>query len=316
MSLRLEMLQVARLAPKLLGESTELVRGFLLSQRNADGGFNDRTGHSDLYYTVFGLDGLIALQAELPVEPVARFLSSFGSGEGLDFVHLCCLARCWAAVASPHPGSTESRPTALWSRATALRASILRRIQNHRAQDRGYNPVAGSEHGTAYGAFLALGAHQDLQADLPEPDRFIRSLDGLKTEDGAWTNERLPHSALRTPPSPAGSTNATAAAVTILRNLGAPIDPAVGNWLLARCHPQGGFLALPGAPMPDLLSTATALHALAGMQIPFARVQDRCLDFVDSLWTNAGGFHGSWGDDHLDCEYTFYALLALGHLSL
>lgn len=310
MSLRLEMLQVARLAPTFLGESTELVRGFLLGQRNADGGFNDRTGRSDLYYTVFGLDGLIALQAELPVEPVARFLSSFGSGEGLDFVHLCCLARCWAAITAPAPPARPLSP------GPQPLSAVLRRIENHRAQDGGYNPVAGSEHGTAYGAFLALGAHQDLQADLPEPDRFVRSLDGLRTEDGAWTNEHIPNSAFGIPRLPAGSTNATAAAVTILRNLGAPIDPAVGDWLLARCHPQGGFLALPGAPMPDLLSTATALHALAGMQIPFARVQDRCLDFVDSLWTNAGGFHGSWGDDHLDCEYTFYALLTLGHLSL
>ena len=40
MSMRLEMLQVARLAPKLLGESIDLVIGFLRSQQNVDGGFN------------------------------------------------------------------------------------------------------------------------------------------------------------------------------------------------------------------------------------------------------------------------------------
>jgi len=68
--------------------------------------------------------------------------------------------------------------------------------------------------------------------------------------------------------------------------------------------------------MPDLLSTATALHALAGLEISVSAVKDKCLDFVDSLWTNEGGFYGHWGDDHLDCEYTFYGLLALGHLSL
>ena len=33
-------------------------------------------------------------------------------------------------------------------------------------------------------------------------------------------------------------------------------------------------------------------------------------------WTNAGGFYGSWADNTLDCEYTYYGLLALGHLSL
>jgi hypothetical protein len=68
--------------------------------------------------------------------------------------------------------------------------------------------------------------------------------------------------------------------------------------------------------MPDLLSTATALHALAILQVPLAPIHDSCLDFIDTLWTNRGGFYGSWADDTLDCEYTYYGLLALGHLTL
>ena len=34
------------------------------------------------------------------------------------------------------------------------------------------------------------------------------------------------------------------------------------------------------------------------------------------LWSAAGGFHGNWADDTLDPEYTYYGLLALGHLAL
>ena len=79
---------------------------------------------------------------------------------------------------------------------------------------------------------------------------------------------------------------------------------------------RGGFLAVPEAPIPDLLSTATALHALAGMQVDFSGIKERCIDFVDSLWTNRGSFYGNWTDDMLDTEYTYYGLLALGHLSL
>ena len=78
------MLQVARLAPKLLGESADLVQGFLRRQQNDDGGFKDRTGCSDLYYTVFGLEGLLALQAELPVARVEQYLRTFADGAGLD----------------------------------------------------------------------------------------------------------------------------------------------------------------------------------------------------------------------------------------
>jgi len=52
------------------------------------------------------------------------------------------------------------------------------------------------------------------------------------------------------------------------------------------------------------------------MHVPLQPIQEACLDFVDSLWTSRGGFYGSWADGTLDCEYTYYGLLALGHLSL
>lgn len=313
MSLRLELLQVARLAPLLLGESARLVRNFLLSQQNPDGGFKDRGGHSDLYYTVFGLDALTALQVQSPqsraqdpalldgVEQAAHYLRGFGVGVELDFVHLCCLARGWATVR--HPASRRTNDGSPCS------DDITRHLEIFRAGDGGFHPIPGSDHGTAYGAFLALGAYQDLRVELPEPQRLAQSFLSLRTADGAFTNEL-------NRPSVFGSTNATAAAVTVLRHLGVPIDPAVGDWLLAQAHPQGGFRAAPTAPGPDLLSTATALHALAGLQTPFEPVKEPCLDFIDSLWTNEGSFHGHWADDHLDTEYTFYGLLALGHLSL
>lgn len=298
------MLQVARLAPRLLGESAGLVREFLLSQQNDDGGFKDRTGRSDLYYTVFGIDGLLALQAKLPVALLSKYLRTFGAGERLDFVHLCCLARCWAAVwgQNPAPGQPPRD-----SEQAELPEPILHRIKSFRARDGGFSPTPGNEWGSAYGCFLGLGAYQDLKVALPEPERMLRCLGSLETTDGAWANER---------PASAGSTNATAAAVAVLRQYSAPIRTSAGPWLLARSHPQGGFLAAPNAPLPDLLSTATALHALAGLEVPLAGLKEQCLDFIDSLWTNTGSFHGYWADDQLDCEYTFYGLLALGHLSV
>ena len=95
------------------------------------------------------------------------------------------------------------------------------------------------------------------------------------------------------------------------------MNAEVADWLLARAYPQGGFLAMPEAPLPDLLSTATTLHALACLEreIP-APTRERCLDFIDTLWSAEGGFHGHWADDALDAEYTFYGLLALGHLTV
>jgi len=226
---------------------------------------------------------------------------TFGSGEGLDLVHLCCLIRCWADVAKVFPHE--------------LQKTAPPRLEIHRAKDGGYNPDAGSDFGTPYGCFLALGAYQDLQSELPDTKALARSLASLQNENGSWDNA-VQHS--NTPTlqhSNLGATNATAAAIATLQQLHAPIKPAAGEWLLARCHPQGGFLAAPNAPMPDLLSTATALHALAVLGVPLEPIREKCLDFLDSLWTNQGSFHGHWLDETLDCEYTFYALLALGHLS-
>ena len=304
------MLQVARLAPKMLGaDATALIANFLRSKQNSDGGFPDREGRSDLYYTVFALDALTSLQQRFDEDRVRKFATAFGDGTSLDFVHLCALVRCWSALER----RSASRPGARGvEQAAAPPVEKLHdRLALFRARDGGFNPIPDSARGTAYGAFLGVAAYQDLGAELPQPLELVRSLKFLETEDGAWTNEIFGRG-----PMPVGATNATAAAVTVLRQLNMPVNAAVGDWLLAQAHPQGGFLAVPGAPIPDLLSTATALHALAGLQTSFDKLKEPCLDFVDTLWTNEGGFHGHWADDHLDAEYTCYGLLALGHLSL
>jgi prenyltransferase beta subunit len=301
MSLRLEMTQVARLASKCLGEATPLVRDFLWGQQNPDGGFKDRSGRSDLYYTVFGIDSLLALQAEVDWDSLERYVVPFGDGGSLDFVHLCCLARTWGALAAQHR-IAGTPPSA--------RVALLRRIEGFRAGDGGYHPEPGARWGSAYGAFLALGAHEDLGSRVPDPERVLDSLAALETPDGAWTTERRAGIVVTT-----GATNATAAAVAVIRHLGGRPRGAAASWLLAQAHPQGGFRAAPQTPAPDLLSTATALHALSGFGVPLEPVREGCLDFIDTLWTNTGSFHGHWADDFLDTEYTFYGLLALGHLA-
>jgi hypothetical protein len=288
------MLQVARLAPNVLGDAAERVRTFLQSQQNPDGGFKDRAGNSDLYYTVFGIEGLFALRADLPTSALENYLRSFGTGEDLDLVHLSCLARCWAM-------------TSLSAIDDSKRNAILARVESFRSADGGYHASPNSPLGTLYGSFLATGAYQDLGQTLPNSNGIIHCISSLKATDGGYANQVE---------LPMGLTPSTAAAVTLLRQYAQPIDPALGDWLLARSHPQGGFFATPAAPIPDLLSTATAIHALAGMNRDLQGVKEKTLDFIDTLWSSTGGFFGNWEDDTLDCEYTYYALLALGHLSL
>jgi hypothetical protein len=310
------MLQVARLAPKQLGESRDLVVAFLRARTNPDGGFQDRAGASDLYYTVFGLDALMALQEALPDE-TAEYLNACGDTRDLDFVHVACLARAWAAFGRPsHDRSAVARGFASEGASVVARGfspassdvdRVLACIEACRSADGGYATSVGADHGSAYGAFLALGAYQDCGRALPAPGGVLASLRALRADDGSYANH---------PGLPSGMTPATAAAIMVMRQLGAAPDRDAGMWLLDRCHGGGGFFASVAAPVPDLLSTATALHALSSLQVPIAGVREPCLDFVDSLWTNRGGFFGTWADDAADCEYTYYALLALGHLSL
>ena len=290
MSLRLEMLQVARLAPALLGEATDFVEKFVCSQQGEDGGFFDRDGRSDLYYTSFAIDALTALQTDLPTERIRGYLETFGDGAGLDFVHLCCLARCWSALDHGRAGIGD----------------VLARLEVYRSGDGGYNQSPEADFGSAYGNFLAYGAYSDHGRTPPEDPRMVESLNGLADDDGSWANDRE---------LPITNVPATAAAVTVLRNFRVPIPAQTGAWILSAAHPGGGFLPFIGAPMPDLLSTAVALHALDGLQVSFDSQREACLDFVDTLWTAEGGFHGNWDDDVLDLEYTYYGLLALGHLS-
>jgi len=302
MSQRLQMLQVARLARRSLGESAELVTAFLRSLAVPSGGYRNRGGTADLYYTPFAIDALVALEAFDPETPHAAatraYLEGFGAGDDLDFVHRCCLARAWAAF----PAAALPEPR---------RGAILDGVLRHRAADGGFASRAGAARGTAYGCFLAVNARADLRRPIPESGGEADAIAGcvlaLRTGDGGWSNE---------PGRWAGSTTATAAAVATLRSLVRPVPSDAADWLLARRHPAGGFTAAPDAPLPDLLSTAVALHALDALDAPWRQWRDEMLDFIDSLWSAEGAFHGSWADDEADAEYTFYGLVALGHSSV
>jgi prenyltransferase beta subunit len=336
------MLRAARRARRPLRDAADRVVAYLRGTRQPDGGFPDRSGRSDLYYTTFALQALAALETRLEPaaqetdepaaegtnepaaggtdepaagrtnepaaegtnEPAAgaaghllsstdRYLRTFAEVATLDLVHTACLARCWAIL------SSHSLPA-------AAREGILKHLDEFLSADGGYHPTPGSAAGTAYGCFLALGALQDLDADPPDVDGLVRCLHSVRCPDGGYANER---------DLPFGSTPATAAAVVTLRELGQTIEPSAADWLLARQDAGGGFVAMPMAPGPDLLSTATALHALACAGVrPDDAARRQCTDFILGLLEASGGFRGHAADPQADCEYTFYGLLALGHL--
>jgi hypothetical protein len=101
-----------------------------------------------------------------------------------------------------------------------------------------------------------------------------------------------------------------AAAATLNPRSGRTSVPA----LLERACPRGGFAAGAQLSVPDLLSTATALFALTRAGADLSELRRPCLDYVESLWRDSGGFAGHVFDEFEDVEYTFYALLSIGCL--
>jgi len=234
------MLAAAARATGQLNDSTGLVAEFIAGRINPDGGFRGRTSGSDLYYTVFGLESLMATGARIDRERHLAYLDGFADGRSLDLVHLACLARCRAGLCPPGDTADE------------LNRSIARRLEYHRSADGGYGNSMGAEHGTAYACFLALGACQDLEVEMPNPPGLLECIASLQRPDGSFANDTTAQT---------GSTAATAAAVMTLHYLGHKAPAPAVQWLLARSRATGGFLAAPLAPIPDLLSTATASPA-------------------------------------------------------
>jgi len=292
MTIRLEMIRALSRSKEALEDSISPVISFLTESINPNGGFKGRGKQSDLYYTAFGLEALLALGATVPQNQIFNFIQGFTKKDPIDLVHLAALIRCCTNLSA---GGIEKK----------LRDKFIKDLEKFRSKDGGFSNNTSAEHGTVYSCFFALTAYQDLQIDMPNYTAVTRCVQTLSTPDGGFTN----NSEIQT-----GSTNATAAAMMVLHYLNQPVDKQVTDWLFTQCTSSGGFLAMPKAPIPDLLSTATALHALAVTGFEIDTIKEKCLDFIDSLWCSKGGFYSNWTDTILDCEYTYYGLLALGHL--
>ncbi|MCF7958245.1 MAG: hypothetical protein K9M57_07355 [Phycisphaerae bacterium] len=266
--------------------------GFVQGLANPDGGYRGRAAHSDLYYTIFAVELLSVLAGEFDTEGLRKYIETFGDGDGMDLLELACLARCWGNL----PGD--------WIPAER-QAKILGRIETFASADQGYNINPSAERGTAYGCFIALHAYQDLGVELPDPGGMVGCIESLRTADGGYANE---------PQLPIGAVPSTAAAITILHQLHNPIDPELGAWLAACHHPNGGFLAIPILEEPDLLSTAVGLHALSLINDIPDTIQTPCREYVRGLYDPRGGFRPNRLEEDLDAEYSYYGLLASGHL--
>lgn len=145
------LLQSAACSRRFLeSDSLNKIFHFILSRKNSDGGFRGRGAESDLYYTLFAVAGLKAINYPIPVFRVWKYIHSFGMGKKLDLVHLVCLFRLRSAF--PMLGTTRRR--------------FFRRLEKY--QER-----------SAYSLFLRLLAQEEA---MPDTDPVRVSPDAPTTQ--------------------------------------------------------------------------------------------------------------------------------------
>lgn len=249
---------------------------FIRRQQQPDGGFRGRSNASDVYYTFFAVRALAALDPSTPVPTLTGFLQTQREAGGLELVNLACLACLSAGV---EPGRRDD--------------GTLQRIARFRGPDGGFREKTDSGASSAYACFLAVQAHEAQGVPLAEAGALAAAVRAM---------------------SPS-VTPALAAKVMLQACLGDTPSASDTETLLRRVSRKGGFRAVALAPIPDLLSTATALCALSVTGHPLDEIRESCTGFVDGLWHDNGGFSGHWADRIPDCEYTYYALLSLGLLA-
>jgi len=284
------MIETASRARMLLSEDArDAIVRFIEGRLCANGAYAGRSGTGDLYYTVFALQALLALDSPVPGERVWEFACGFGAGAHLDLVHLACLVRVKSLLEGPMDAGEA--------------AGFL---SSFRSADGAFAARQGAGTGSVYASFLAVAAHEDAGLEVPDAAGVYRAFEALRSADGGFANE---------PGMEHGTTSATAAGVVVQRALGGGAEDGLSGWLLARLGRDGGFRASPRTSSGDLLSTATALHALCLTGVDLRHIAGACLDFVTQHWDGAGGFFGHAAEQTPDCEYTFYGLLALGSLA-
>lgn len=312
----------ARSRDSLQQEAVGSILDYIRSQRGTDGGFCDRSGRPDLYYSFFGLAGLAALGAFEELRHTRPYLDAERAWETLDPVHLICLVRSRALLRARPLLGLALRPTAgAWlARGERLLARRFRTtggqaarrfaacLQRFRSPD---GALAAAPHpppgeASLYLTFLALLAGEEIGAALPESDAVSEVLAACNCPDGGFGSRSGMTS---------GVVSATSAALVLQHRHAPPVGERSVRWLRERQDASGGFLATAAAPFPDLLSTATALLALCWIDQPLASARiDLAEGFVAEHWNEDGGFCGSLPDPSSDLEYTFYGLLALGCL--
>ncbi len=273
---------------KRIGDrAAEIISQYVASRQGAGGGFAGNGGTEDIYYTLFGWMLSWTLGMRLDSRRMASYLDGLDP-EGMDLVHYAAFTRC-AMLQKLVAGGLVGVLKYLMPRSSMPGPPAS-------AQAPGGDPLS------PYSRFVSLSLTEDSGHRTKDAAKIMDDLQAYRVPSGGYANMRGAAEA---------TVNATAAAMIVQGQSEGYRRGTDSLWLRERQHPSGGFGAVAGAPVPDLLSTATALFTLRmyGEEPKFS-----ASGFIEGHWLDGGGFAATLLDDRSDVEYTFYGLLALGAL--
>ena len=282
-------LQITNLLQKAIAlldeQGREEVLQFILGNQHADGGFKDRGGKSDLYYSLFGLLLLKALKDRekgeigIDMQPVAASINQLK-----QFTQ--------AQVTLPVRGFIERCCLVLLQK--ELKSGKLSRLKSFGSLSRSFWKERASIN-LSYRSFVLF-----LTLDAVLPFSAIINRPAQKMVSQNIVNEHSPCSEI--------------AAKVFINSMTGKRNISETDLLCSFACPSGGFKAFTHLNHADLLSTAVALFALQYSGADLRLLKPSMLDFIQSNYSE-GAFLSGDGDLTADVEYTFYGLLALGVLS-
>lgn len=284
-TITIKLLKTIQRGYEALSQDAKLMMSdFILTQRCKDGGFINKQGEQDLYYTTFGSLLQYVFGINYNTGELKRYLDSIDA-DNLDLIHYAAYMRCRllaSVIDSKFPGVLTS----------------LISQKNIRSEE-SFEVWPNNDKNAPYGRFIWLS----LLEDTNNSKQHTWLSEEYAIKGGGYSNVKGQDSA---------SVNATAAALMVKgQNEGYDKTAQDVLYLLNSQLPSGGFKASPQTHMPDLLSTATALFTLLCYDV---QPRYSAQEFVEAHWLDNGGFGATILDSNSDVEYLFYGLLALGTL--
>ena len=295
----------------LSGEAQERIREYIRSQMDDCAFFVDKSGRRDVYYTVFGL--MLSYVFGVKVDcSEAHAQLEVNKPDEHDLIHYAAYTRSKMLLKLLDGNKVGMILSRLFYAGGKTLPAFTRFPHN--------------DPNSPYSVFILLSLLEDMGRRLNDKKKMLESLEFYHVNGGGYSNiagmsmsanELVTNELSRlaeekapvTEEEAVATVNATAAALCVRGQLeGYNLNDSV-EYLSGLQDDSGGFFATVQSPVPDILSTATALFVLscykkAPLVNPGA--------FVEAHWLDSGGFAPTLLENESDIEYTFYGILALG----